>query len=62
MRLWIPVAFAIVILFAYAFFYSLEALEQQGASSFSVVNTVGLIAVVIGIVAAFAVLRRTRPP
>jgi len=61
LRLWIPLALAATVLVAYAF-YSLGTSGQQGASSFTIVNTVGLLAVVAGIVAAVAILRRAAPP
>ena len=62
MRLWIPLSLLGIVMVAYAFFYLLSWLEQQGANSFVVVNTVGLLAVVLGVVAAVAILRRAAPP
>ncbi|MDV3277308.1 MAG: hypothetical protein LYZ69_02430 [Nitrososphaerales archaeon] len=61
MRLWIPLAMVAVIVVAYAFFYVLGSLEQQGATSFGLANTVGLLAVVIGVIAAGMILRRATP-
>ena len=62
MRLWIPLALVCVVVGAYAFFYELPTLEEQGASSFAVANTVGLFAVILGMAAAVLILRRTSPP
>lgn len=54
-------AFLGIVAVSYAFFYVLSSMEQQGASSFAVVNIVGLFAVVLGIAAAVIILRRAAP-
>jgi len=62
MNLWIPVAVGSLIIVAYAFFYALNATEPQGATSFSVANSVGLVVVLLGVIAAGFVIRRANPP
>jgi hypothetical protein len=62
MKLWIPIAVGSLILLAYAFFYALNATESQGAASFYLANSVGLVVVIIGVIAAGFVLRRASPP
>ena len=62
MKLWIPAALACLIVLAYAFFYLLSATEPQGATSFDIANSVGLVVVLVGVIAAGFVLRRARPP
>ena len=62
MRLWIPVTLGRLIVLAYAFFYTLSAFEAQGASSFGLANSVGLVAVFVGLIAAGFILRRATPP
>jgi len=61
MKLWTSVALAVVILVAYALFYLLSAVGKQGGSSIDIVNMVGLVSVVIGVVAAGFILRRSTP-
>ncbi|HUI23760.1 MAG TPA: hypothetical protein VLY82_05145 [Nitrososphaerales archaeon] len=62
MKLWIPLAVGALIVVAYAFFYALSVTEPQGASSFSLANSVGLILVLVGVIAAGFVIRRASPP
>jgi len=62
MKLWIPVAVAAVLILAYVFFYAMSSTEAQGATSLGVANFVGLVAVVVGVVAAGLLLRRASPP
>ncbi len=62
MRVWVPIAFAAVTLLAYSLFYLMGSLEAQGASSFGMANTVGLIVVFVGAIAAGILLRRASPP
>jgi uncharacterized membrane protein len=62
MKLWIPVAVAAVIVVAYTFFYTLSITEPQGATSFDLTNSVGLIVVLVGVIAAGLVIRRASPP
>jgi hypothetical protein len=61
MRRWIPAAVGGLIVIAYAFFYLLSESEAQTASSLGVVNSIGLAAVVIGLIAAGLILRRGSP-
>jgi uncharacterized protein involved in response to NO len=61
MKLWIPLALAVVIVFAYLFLYSMSSTDAQGASSIGLVNTVGVFAVLIGVIAAGFLLRRASP-
>ena len=62
MRVWIPVAFVLLIVAAYALFYMLDSVEAQGANSFGIANIVGLVTVVVGVVVAGAVMKRTTRP
>ncbi len=62
MNLWIPLALGGLIFLAYAFFYALSEAEAQGASSVGLANSVGLIAVFVGLIAAGIILRRATPP
>lgn len=59
MRLWIPIAFAAITLLAYSLFYIMGSHEEQGATSFAMVNGAGLAAVLIGVLAAGIILRRS---
>ena len=61
MKLWIPVALALVVVVAYALFYLLSAPGKDGGSSIGIINMVGLASVVIGVVAAGFILRRSTP-
>ena len=61
MKLWIPIALAAVIIIAYTFFYTLSVTEPQGASSFDLTNSVGLIVVLVGVIAAGFMIRRANP-
>jgi len=62
MKLWIPVALGGVIVLAYVFFYALSSAEAQGATSIGLANSIGLVAVFIGLIAAGLLLRRATPP
>jgi len=62
MKLWIPVAVGAVIVIAYTFFYTLSVTEPQGATSFDLTNSVGLIVVLAGVLAAGLVIRRANSP
>lgn len=61
MKLWIPVALGGLIVLAYGFFYALSETETQGAASFGLANSVGLVAVFVGLIAAGIILRRATP-
>ncbi len=62
LKLWVPIALAGLIAFAYGFFYFISSVESQGASSFGLANSVGLAGVFIGLIAAGLLLRRASPP
>jgi len=47
---------------AYTFFYTLSVTESQGATSFNLTNSVGLVVVLVGVIAAGFVIRRANPP
>jgi hypothetical protein len=61
MKLWIPVALGGVIVLAYAFFYALSSSEAQGATSVGLANSIGLVAVLLGLIGAGLILRRATP-
>ncbi len=50
-----------ILIFALAVFYVIPGMENQGDSSFEFVNTVGLIVVVAGVIAAGLIFRRATP-
>ena len=62
MKVWVPIAFAAVVVIAYFLFFALDSLESQGANAFGLANTIGLITVVVGILVAGTILRRTSRP
>ena len=62
MKLWIPLSLGAVLVVAYAFFYELGATEPQGATSFDLTNAVGLVVVLVGVIAAGLVIRRSSAP
>ena len=62
MRLWAPLAILGVIGLAYTLFYILSVLEAQGGNPVGVANAVGLVAVLVGVIAAAYLLRRATPP
>jgi len=62
MKLWIPIVLVGLAVLAIAFYYALGAAESQGATSFDLANSVGLVVVVIGVIAAGIVVRRGRRP
>lgn len=62
MKVWVPVTLGGLIVLAYAFFYTLSVAETQGAAAFGLANSVGLIAVFVGLIAAGVLLRRATPP
>jgi hypothetical protein len=61
MRARVPAALGGVVVSAYAFFYYLSSTGSGTGNSFVLVNSIGLAAVVIGIVAAGFILRRATP-
>jgi hypothetical protein len=62
LRLWIPVAFIIFVLVALVLYNLLGAYQKQGGLTLEVVNELGLVVVVLGVVAAGIILRRASPP
>ena len=62
MKLRIPIAVIVLLAVAYVYFYMLGATESQGSTSLGVANAVGLVAVVVGVIAAGFILRRGGPP
>lgn len=62
MKRWVPLALGGVITFGYFFFYVLSSAENQGATSFGLANSLGLVVVFVGIIAAGLILRRAIPP
>lgn len=61
MKLWVPIAIGGLIVVAYVLFYAVSLAESQGATSVGLANTVGLVAVVIGLIAAGFIMRRAAP-
>lgn len=62
MKLWIPLAAALLLVVAYLLLFELGATESQGSTSLGLANAAGLAAVVVGIIAAGVILRRGVPP
>jgi hypothetical protein len=62
LKLWVPVAFAAIVVLAYLLFFVLDSMESQGQSALGLANVVGLVTVVVGTVAAGLILRRTSRP
>ena len=61
MKVWVPVAIIVLLGAIYGLFYFLTATENSGAMSIGVVNLVGLVAVVMGIIAAIIIMTRATP-
>jgi hypothetical protein len=61
MRLWIGVAAALLILLTLALLLTVDMMGEGTAGQLTLINTVGLAAVIIGVIAAGAVLRRSSP-
>ena len=62
MKAWAVGALGGIIVFAYAFFYILGNSGGGDENPLGLVNSVGLAAVVVGVIAAGVILRRTTPP
>jgi hypothetical protein len=62
MKLWVPAAVGVILILAYVFLYAMSSTETQGATSLGLANSVGLVAVIVGVVAAGLLLRRAAPP
>ena len=58
MKVWIPVAGLTLLVAAYVYFYELSAAEAQGSASIGLANVAGLLAVVVGLLAAGMIMRR----
>ena len=56
-----PLAIAGLILLAYVVIYEIGVTETQGASSLGFANSVGLLAVFVGLLAAGFIMRRATP-
>ncbi len=61
MRIWVPIAVLLMLLGAYVVFYMIDSSESQGPTTFSLVNTIGLGTVILGVIAAGFILRRSAP-
>ncbi len=61
MKVWIPLALGTVVVVAYVFLYVLSSSDAEGASSVGLVNSIGLLAVFVGLIAAGLLLRRATP-
>ena len=61
MKTWIPVALGGLIVGAYAVFYTMSSSEAVGATSIGLANSVGLLVVFIGLIAAGLLMRRATP-
>ena len=55
------VAVAVVTALAFALFYGLNLLREDGASSFGLANIAGLLTVLVGLFAAGLIFRRGKP-
>ena len=62
MKRWIPISVVAVIVLAYVFLYAMSTTETEGATSLGLANSVGLFAVLVGVIAAGLLLRRASPP
>jgi len=62
MKLRVIAAFALVVVLAYVLFFALDSMGSQGSSAFGLVNVVGLTTVVVGVLAAGIIMRRTARP
>jgi hypothetical protein len=61
MKPWIPMAAGGLILVAYVVIYEIGITETQGASSLGFANSIGLLAVFVGLIAAGFIMRRATP-
>jgi hypothetical protein len=61
MKPWIPIAAGGLILVAYLAIYEIGISETQGASSLGFANSLGLLAVFVGLIAAGFIMRRATP-
>ncbi len=62
-RIWIPIAFALLLLVAFVYFASESTSGGAGTASFAAANYLGLAAVIFGLVATIFIFRsRVHPP
>jgi hypothetical protein len=61
MKLWVPLAVGGLIIVAYLVIYEIGITEAQGASSLGFANSIGLLAVFVGLIAAGFIMRRATP-
>jgi hypothetical protein len=61
LKLWVPLTIVGLVLIAYAVIYEIGVTEAQGSSSLGFANSVGLIAVFVGLIAAGFIMRRATP-
>ncbi len=52
-------AFLVILILAFTLFYLTSSLEGQGATPFAIVNGAGLAAVLLGVLAAGIIIRRS---
>ncbi len=62
MKAGVPVAVAVMALIAFSAIYYITTAGRHGGNELTVVNSVGLVAVFVGVVAAGLILRRASPP
>ena len=62
MKYLVPAAVLVLVAATYILFYLLTSFESQESSSFGLVNTVGLVFVFVGVVAAAVLFRRFSVP
>lgn len=61
-KYWAAAALGSMVFVAYGLFYLIDTTEAQGATSFGIANTVGLVAVFVGLVAFGLLMRRFSVP
>ncbi len=62
-RIWVPIAFALLLLVAYAYFVLESTNGGTGTAAFAAANYLGLTAVIFGLVATIFIFRsRVHPP
>ncbi|HXW37884.1 MAG TPA: hypothetical protein VEJ36_08300 [Nitrososphaerales archaeon] len=62
MRRWLPAAFVVLLVLGYLTYLELGSSSAQGGGSFDLLNTIGLLSVLVGVVAALVILKRSAPP
>jgi hypothetical protein len=61
LKSWAPVALGLVVVSAYAYVYCLNTVGNGSWGSFRLADSIGLAAVVIGVIAAGFIFRRATP-